>query len=65
MSKPRLKINGYIYVVAGLLGILFVLSFDIMMGKPVNDISGPKSISALVLCCIFVIAGILSLRSKK
>lgn len=53
-----MKAKGIILIVLGILGIIFVCSFDIIVGKPVNDITGPKSISALVICGIFIIIGI-------
>jgi hypothetical protein len=53
-----MKIKGIILIILGLLGAVFVCSFDILMGKPVNDISGPKSISALIFCGLLIIVGI-------
>jgi len=53
-----MKVKGIILVLLGLLGGIFVLIFDIIMGKPVNDITGPKSISALIFCGILMILGI-------
>ncbi len=53
-----MKIKGIVLILAGLLGAIFVCTFDIIAGKPVNNISGPKSISALIFCGILVIAGI-------
>lgn len=56
-----------ILIVLGILGAIFVCTFDIIMGKPVNDITGPKSISALVLCGIFIATGFIFVAksSKK
>jgi len=59
-----MKIKGIVLIVLGILGAIFVCTFDIIMGKPVNDISGPKSISALVFCGVLVIAGV-NLISRK
>lgn len=59
-----MKIKGIVLIVLGILGAIFVCTFDIIMGKPVNDISGPKSISALVFCGVLVIAGV-NLKSVK
>jgi hypothetical protein len=53
-----MKSKGIILIILGLLGAVFVCSFDILMGKPVNDISGPKSISALIFCGLLIIVGI-------
>ena len=60
-----MKKKGIILVLAGVLGAIFVLTFDIITGKPVNDITGPKSISALIICGIFVVVGVCSLIRKR
>lgn len=53
-----MKTKGIILIGLGLLGAIFVCTFDIIAGKEINDITGPKSISALVICGIFIITGI-------
>lgn len=53
-----MKIKGLILILVGVLGAIFVCTFDIIMKKPVNDITGPISISALVICALFIITGI-------
>ncbi|MBM3252912.1 MAG: hypothetical protein FJZ16_01505 [Candidatus Omnitrophica bacterium] len=53
-----MKIKGIILIVLGILGVIFVCTIDIIMGKPVNDISGPKSIAGLIVSGLFVIIGI-------
>jgi len=53
-----MKKKGIILVVLGILGAIFVSTFDIIAGKPVNDISGPKSITALIICGILILMGI-------
>ena len=53
-----MKKKGILLIVFGILGVIFVSTFDIIMGKPVNDVSGPKSISALIFCGILIIMGI-------
>lgn len=61
-----MKAKGTIFILLGILGVIFVLTFDIIAGKPVNDITGPKSISALVISGIFIIMGIrFLLKSSK
>lgn len=61
-----MKVKGIILVVIGLIGIVFVCSFDKLAGKSVNDITGPRSISTLILCAGIIFFGIrLLLRSKK
>lgn len=61
-----MKIKGIALIILGILGAVFVSTFDLIMRKPVNDISGPKSISALVICGLFIIAGIrIVLKSTK
>ncbi|MGD9014998.1 MAG: hypothetical protein PVI33_03120 [Candidatus Omnitrophota bacterium] len=59
-----MKTKGIILIMLGFLGSIFICIFDIIMGKPVNDITGPKSISALVLCGVLIIIGILLLFKK-
>jgi len=53
-----MKTKGIILIILGMLGAVFVCTFDIIAGKPVNDITGLKSISALIICAIFIILGI-------
>lgn len=60
-----MKIKGILLILFGVLGAVFVCTFDIIMGKPVNDISGPKSISALVVCALLIVAGIYILLGKQ
>jgi len=55
--EVEMKKKGIILIALGILGTIFVCTFDILMGKPVNDISGPKSISALIFCGILIIMG--------
>lgn len=57
--------KGIVLIVLGILGAIFVSTFDIIMGKPTNDLTGPKSIAALVICSIFIIAGIRFLLKKS
>jgi uncharacterized membrane-anchored protein len=60
-----MKAKGIILIALGILGAIFVCTFDIIVGKPVNDISGPKSISALIFCGILIILGIRFLLKRK
>ncbi|MFH0790891.1 MAG: hypothetical protein V2A64_04590 [Candidatus Omnitrophota bacterium] len=60
-----MKKNGIVLIILGVLGAIFVCTFDIIMGKPVNDISGPKSTPALIFCGILIIAGIRLLLKTK
>jgi len=53
-----MKIKGIALIILGILGAIFICTFDIIVGKPVNDISGPISISALVFCGLLVLAGV-------
>ena len=57
--------KGSILCILGILGVLFVSTYDIILGKSVNDITGPKSISALFLCGVFIIMGVRFLRKKS
>jgi hypothetical protein len=58
MRSDEMKTKGIILVLLGVLGAIFVCTFDVITGKPVNDITGPKSISALIICGILIILGI-------
>lgn len=61
-----MKTKGVVLIVLGILGAIFVCTFDIIMKKPVNDISGPKSISALVFCALLAMTGVtLILKNVK
>ncbi|MBU3912292.1 MAG: hypothetical protein KKD90_06900 [Candidatus Omnitrophica bacterium] len=53
-----MKKKAVILITLGIVGAIFVCMYDIIAGKPVCDISGPKSISALVICGLFIITGI-------
>jgi hypothetical protein len=64
VRRLKMKTKGIILIMLGFLGSIFICIFDIIMGKPVNDITGPKSISALVLCGVLIIIGILLLFKK-
>lgn len=59
-----MKQKGIILVIVGILGALFVLSYDKLLGKPINDISGPKSIAALIISGIIILAGFYFLKNK-
>ncbi|MFC1667488.1 hypothetical protein ACFL0P_06495 [Candidatus Omnitrophota bacterium] len=59
-----MKKKSIILIVLGVLGALFVYTFDTISGKPVNDITGPKSILAFVVCGLFIIGGIRFLLKK-
>lgn len=59
------KTIGNALIVLGALGIIFVCSWDIIARKAVNDITGPKSIAALIVSVILIIIGILSLKKQK
>ncbi|MBU4311696.1 MAG: hypothetical protein KJ706_03130 [Candidatus Omnitrophica bacterium] len=58
-----MKKKGTVLIVLGIAGIIFVLLFDIIVGKP-NYYIGPKSIAAFIACMIFIITGTRSLRKK-
>lgn len=53
-----MKRKGLLLVILGVVGAVYVYFFDILMGKPVNDITGPKSISAFIICAILIIVGL-------
>ena len=58
-----MKTKGLILIIMGVLGAIFVSTFDIIMRKPRNYI-GPKSIIALIICGLLIIQGIISLLKK-
>ena len=60
-----MKVKAIVLIALGILGAIFVCTFDIITGKPVNDITGPKSIAALIFCGILVIFGARLLLKKK
>ena len=60
-----MKIKGVILIVLGILGAIFISIYDIITGKSVNDLSGPKSIFGLISCGIIVVLGIISLARKN
>ncbi|MBU0693703.1 MAG: hypothetical protein KKC11_03420 [Candidatus Omnitrophica bacterium] len=53
-----MKVKSIMLIVLGVLGIIFVCAFDTLAGKPVNDITGPRSVSAFFICGLAIIAGI-------
>lgn len=56
-----MKKKGILLITIGIIGIIFVSTFDIIMGKPVNDVTGPKSIAGFFASIIFIISGIKTL----
>ena len=53
-----MKAKGIILILLGILGSIFICTFDIIAGKPVNDITGPKSTPGLIICGILIIIGL-------
>jgi len=60
-----MKKRARFLILLGLLGAIFVVTIDMIMGKPVNDFSGPKSTSALVACGLLIFAGSILLLKKN
>jgi len=60
-----MKAKGIILITVGILGAIFVCMFDVIAGKPVNDITGPISIFSIILCGFLIIIGIWSLCRSK
>lgn len=56
-----MKVKAFILMAVGVLGSIFILTFDWIMRKPVNDITGPISTPGLILCGLLVIFGVLKL----
>lgn len=59
-----MKAKGALLCILGILGVVFVYMYDIVLGKPINDITGPKSIVAFSLCGISIVKGFQFLRKK-
>lgn len=53
-----MKKRGIVLIVLGLLGVIFVATFDIIAGKPTNDFTGPVSTPALIIFGLVILAGI-------
>lgn len=60
--KPKVK--GAVLILLGITGIIFGCTFDIIMKKPMNDITGPKSIAGFVISGILIVWGIRLLAKK-
>ena len=56
--------KGMILIVIGVLGAIFICTADLILKKPVNDITGPKSIVGLIICGLLIIMGIRVLMKK-
>ncbi|MBU1006342.1 MAG: hypothetical protein KKH08_01950 [Candidatus Omnitrophica bacterium] len=59
-----MKNKGKNLVALGVLGVIGILLFDIILKKPVYNISGPKSITGFIICGILIIAGLIFLKKK-
>jgi len=61
----RSSVKGLVFIIFGIVLAIFTSIFDIIAGKPVNDVTGPKSILGFILSAILVIMGIRKLVKKK
>lgn len=59
----KIKTKGIILVILGIAGVIFISTFDIIVGKPKNII-GPKSIAAFIICAFLIIQGLISSFKK-
>lgn len=59
-----MKTKAMVLIVLGILGIIFVATFDIITAKPVNDITGPKSIAGFIISGVLIAAGVYFLLKK-
>jgi hypothetical protein len=57
--------SGLILITLGALGCLAIILYDPLMGKPVNDFTGPVSTPALVFCAVVILAGIIISAKAK
>lgn len=60
-----MKKKGLILIALGIVGVIFICFIDVIMGKPVNDVTGPKSIIGLIISGIFIIRGIYILQKSS
>ena len=51
--------GGLFLIILGILGSALLFSWDIIMKKPVNDITGFRSVAALAVCVVLVILGVI------
>ena len=51
---------GKFLFVMGLLGAVFTMGYDKIVGKP--EVLGPKSYVAIAICAVFVLIGLISWR---
>jgi len=58
-----MKTKGSALIILGAIGVIFVLTFDIITGKTENYI-GPKSIIAIIICALLIIQGVVFLLKK-
>jgi len=56
-----MKKKGMLLMAVAILGAIFVLTFDIIVGKPEYSI-GIKSIIALIACAVLLITGLRLLK---
>ena len=61
----NIKNKAIAFMAAGIIGAIFILRYDVIMGKPVNDITGPRSIAGLIVCGLFILQGIIYLKKKE
>jgi len=57
--------KSIILIILGIIGALLVSTYDIIMQKPVNDITGPKSIAGFIISGIFIISGVMLIIKKQ
>ncbi|MCX5692814.1 MAG: hypothetical protein NTX47_03915 [Candidatus Omnitrophica bacterium] len=58
-----MKTEGLIFIILGVVGAIFVSTYDIILGKAMNYI-GPKSIIAFFVCALLIIRGAISFLKK-
>ncbi|MCX5687141.1 MAG: hypothetical protein NTV71_00605 [Candidatus Omnitrophica bacterium] len=58
-----MKTKGLVFIILGVVGAIFISTFDIIVGKAKNYI-GPKSIIALIICALLITQGVISLLKK-
>lgn len=53
-----MKKKGVFLIILGILGIIFVCTYDILVGKPVNDFTGPKSYLGFAISGALILVGV-------
>lgn len=59
-----MKKKALLLIIFGVVGVIFILNFDVIMGKSVNDVTGPKSFFGFFISFLAIFEGIKMLIVK-